>query len=70
MHRGGYWGGSSGHDYLIGCVNYFDYYDTDEISIIELCHMVKELGYDYSALDFCVKVEGGGVSKLLNLILK
>lgn len=64
MHHGGFWGGSCGHDYLLGRVNYYDKCNSDELSIFELWHMVRELGYEFKAIDFCVKGDDGSVSKI------
>ncbi|KAH7859402.1 hypothetical protein Vadar_000654 [Vaccinium darrowii] len=64
MHHGGYWGGTSGHDYIGGSVNYFDKCHSDELSIFELWHMIRELGYEFEAIDFCIKRGGSVVSKI------
>ncbi|KAH7866379.1 hypothetical protein Vadar_019600 [Vaccinium darrowii] len=64
MHHGGYWGGTSGYDYIGGSVNFFDKCHSDELSIFELWHMVRELGYEFEAIDFCIEGGGGAGSKI------
>ncbi|KAH7862383.1 hypothetical protein Vadar_004172 [Vaccinium darrowii] len=57
-------GGSCGHDNMLGRVNYFDKCHSDELSIFELWHMARELGYEFKAIDFFVKGDDGNVSKI------
>ena len=44
MHHGGAFWGTTEWVYSSGFVNYFDFCHSDEISVIELCHMAKQLG--------------------------
>lgn len=58
MHHGGCWGGSARSEYVGGSVNFFDYCDLDEISVIELCNMTCELGYNFKSVGYYTKQSG------------
>lgn len=56
MHHGGQFGGIITQTYIGGSVSSFDYCHSDELSLIELSHMGKDLGYGIAK--FYQKVRG------------
>ncbi|KAH7856141.1 hypothetical protein Vadar_033196 [Vaccinium darrowii] len=65
MHHGGYLGGYKGADYIGGSVDFFDNCHTDEISKMDLCAMIADLGYTFLLRDVHFFVgKRGGVSEI------
>ncbi|KAH7849244.1 hypothetical protein Vadar_015099 [Vaccinium darrowii] len=65
MHHGGYLGDCKGVDHVGGSVNFFDNCHSDEISKMDLCAMIAELGYTFLLRDVHFFVgKCGGVSEI------
>ena len=63
MFYGGVLGSEASKPYLGGSVSCLDYCHIDEISLIELCTMARQLVGTYVAIDFYTMV-GGGFTRL------
>ncbi|KAE9450312.1 hypothetical protein C3L33_17784, partial [Rhododendron williamsianum] len=71
MHHGGDFGDTISQTYIRGSVSTFDYCHGDELSMLELSTMGKELGYGFDSR-FCHKLNGQFVlmqtdEKIMNL---